>query len=53
VALSIVQTANETNAALESTKFKYIGQEVEKRKYHYFHLAHTELKNQPVVLNPH
>lgn len=53
MALSIVQTANETNAALESMKFKYTRQEVEKRRYHYFHLAHTELKKQPVVLNHH
>lgn len=40
-------------AVLESMQFKYTRQEVEEGKYHYFHLAHTELKNQPVVLSCH
>lgn len=44
MALGIVQTANATNPALESMKFKYTRQELEKRKDQYFHLAHTELR---------
>lgn len=40
-------------AVLQSLKFKYTRQEVEEGKYRYFHLACTELKNQPVVLSCH
>lgn len=53
MAIRIVKTANEQNVVLESMDFKYTTQEIEERKYHYFHLAHTELRKQPVVLNHH